>query len=117
EASDARAVVEAVNEAYADYLDETRHEQSSEVLALALKARDEILEKLRTKEQEYLDFRDKAPLQWRAPGGAKNDGQGTPTSVQQERVLAIEEQRRLNLLRQAELRSRLSVIEHAVKSG
>lgn len=116
-AADARTVVEAVIDAYAEYLDETRHEQSSEVLALALKARDEILEKLRKKEQEYLDFRDKAPLQWRAPVGANNDGQGTTTNVHQERVLAIEEQRRLSLLRHAELKSRLSVIEHAVKAG
>jgi succinoglycan biosynthesis transport protein ExoP len=116
-AEDARAVVEAVIAAYAQYLDETRQEQSSEVLALALKARDEISEKLHKKEQEYLAFREKAPLQWRAPVGANNDGQGTTTNVHQERVLAIEEQRRLILLQEAELRSRLTAIEQAVKEG
>lgn len=116
-AADAKAVVEAVIAAYGQYLDETRHEQSQEVLSLALKAREEIAHKLHEKEQEYLDFREKAPLQWRAPVGATVDGQGTTTNVHQERVLAIEEQRKQNLLRQAELRSRLSSIEVALKTG
>src|SRR5262249_25589215 len=54
--ADARVVVDAVIAAYAQYLEETRHEQSREVLSLAQKARDEILQKLHQKEQEYLDF-------------------------------------------------------------
>lgn len=117
QAADAKAVVEAVIAAYGQYLDETRTEQSSEVLRLALKARDEILEKLHKKEQEYLAFREQAPLQWKAPVGANADGQGTTTNVHQERILKIEEQRQLNMLRQAELRSRLTAIDNAVKAG
>lgn len=117
EAADARAVIEAVIAAYGQYLDETRAEQSTEVLRLALRARDEILEKLHKKEQEYLAFREKAPLQWKAPVGANADGQGTTTNVHQERIFKIEEQRQLNMLRQAELRSRLTAIDAAVKDG
>lgn len=117
QAADALAVVEAVIAAYGQYLDETRAEQSTEVLRLALRARDEILEKLHQKEQEYLAFREQAPLQWKAPVGASADGQGTTTNVHQERILKIEEQRQLNMLRQAELRSRLTAINASVKAG
>jgi succinoglycan biosynthesis transport protein ExoP len=116
-AADAHAVVEAVIAAYAQYLEETRHEQSTEVLKLAQKAHDEILQKLRAKEQEYLEFRQAAPLQWRTPSGATLDTQGNLTNVHQERVLAIEEQRRQKLLRQAELRSRLAAVEKSVAAG
>lgn len=115
--SDARKVVEAVIAAYAQYLESTRREHSSEVLGLANKAHDEILRKLRAKEKEYLEFRSIAPLQWRSPVGASSDGQGTTTNVHQERLLAIEEQRKLNLLRQAELRSRITALENGLKNN
>ncbi len=114
---DAQKVVDAVIAAYAEYLERSRREQSAEVLALTQKAHDEILAKLRQKEQEYLDFRDAAPLQWRSPVGATPDGQATTTNVHQERVLKIEEQRQLSLLRQAELRSRTQAIKQAVQAG
>lgn len=115
--SDARTVVEAVIAAYEQYLEETRHEQSSEVLRLAQKAHDELLTKLREKEQEYLEFRQSSPFQWRSASGVAQDAQGGLTNVHQERVLAIEEQRRQKLLRQAELRSRLAAIEQAAAAG
>lgn len=117
QAHDACAVVDSVIAAYADYLEETRYEQSNEVLALAQKAHDDIQQQLRQKEQDYLDFRDKAPLQWRSPVGATPDGQATTTNIHQERVLAIEEQRRLTLLRKAELQSRIDSINQAIDSG
>jgi capsular exopolysaccharide synthesis family protein len=115
--SDARKVVDAVIAAYAQYLEETRHEHSTEVLSLITKAHDEILDKLHEKEREYLAFRQTAPLQWRSPVGANSDGQGTTTNVHQERVLAIEEQRKLNLLRQAELRSRMAALDAGLKAN
>lgn len=117
QAADARAVVEAVIAAYAQYLEETRHEQSQEVLALATKARDDMLEKLHAKERDYLKFRESAPLTWRTTTSASLDGLGMTTNVHQERVLFIEEQRRQGLIRQAELRSRLVAIEQAVAAG
>ncbi|OYW24335.1 MAG: hypothetical protein B7Z55_02515, partial [Planctomycetales bacterium 12-60-4] len=56
-------------------------------------------------------------LQWKAPvGSAAADGQ-TTTNVHQERVLAAEEQRRLNLLRKATLQSRLKSVETAVANN
>jgi len=116
-AADARAVVQAVIDAYAAYLEATRSEKSTEALHLAQQAHDEVLKRLKDKEQEYHAFRDAAPLQWKTPvAGLAPDAQSS-TNVHQERVLAIEEQRRLNMLRQAELQSRLRAIDEAVKRG
>lgn len=111
---DARAVVEAVIAAYGEYLDKTRNEKSDEVLSLAQQALRDVEAKLEQKEKEYHEFRETAPLQWKAPVGASAaDGQ-TTTNVHQERVFAAEEQRRLNLLRKATLQSRLQAIEGAL---
>jgi len=114
---DAHAVVEAVIAAYAIYLQENRHEKSDQVLAVTQQALDEVEAKLRHKELEYHEFRETAPLQWKAPvGAAAADGQ-TTTNVHQERVLAAEEQRRLNLLRKALLQSRLASVEASVANS
>ncbi len=114
---DARAVVQAIVAAYASYLDQTRKEKATEVLESAQQNYDDVLQKLREREQEYHAFRDTAPFQWKAPvGAAAADGQ-TTTNVHQERILAVEEQRRLNLLRQAELNSRLQVITQGQAQG
>lgn len=116
-AEDAQAVVEAVIAAYGVYLQENRHEKSDQVLAVTQQALDEVEAKLRAKELEYHEFRETAPLQWKAPvGSAAADGQ-TTTNVHQERVLATEEQRRLNLLRKALLQSRLASVEASVAKG
>lgn len=114
---DAQAVVEAVIAAYDEYLQRTRNEKSVEVLNATEKALSDVEKKLEDKEREYHTFRETAPLQWKAPVGSQAaDGQ-TTTNVHQERVLAAEEQRRLNLLRQAMLQSRLKAIEAGIGSG
>lgn len=113
---DARAVVQAIVAAYAGYLQETRQEKATEVLASVQKAHDDLLSKLRQREQEYHEFRDTAPFQWKAPlGAAAADGNLT-TNVHQERIIAIEEQRKLNLLRQAELQSRQKILTDGLKN-
>ena len=114
---DAKAVVDSVIAAYHLYLDENRNEKSNEVLSVTKKALTDVEAKLHVKEQEYHAFRDSAPLQWKAPvGGSSADGQKT-TNVHQERVVAAEEQRRLNLLRNALLQSRLKAIEASLADG
>lgn len=115
---DARAVVQAVVAAYAAYLEATRNEKANDVLASVQKAHDELLAKLRQREQEYHEFRDSAPFQWKAPVGAAAaaDGQLT-TNVHQERIIKIEEQRQLNLLRQAELQSRQKILSEGLSKG
>ncbi len=116
-AEDARAVVDAVIAAYDAYLEKTRQEKSTEVLSVTEKALTEVETKLRAKELEYHEFRDSSPMQWKAPIGANAaDGQQT-TNVHQERVVAAEEQRRLNLLRKATLESRLKTIQAELDRG
>ncbi|GIX05398.1 MAG: chain-length determining protein [Planctomycetaceae bacterium] len=110
---EARAVVQAVIEAYAHYLEETRDEKSNEALRLARQAHDEVLAKLREKEQEYQRFREQAPLQWRtAVPGVASESQPA-TNMHQERLLALEDQRRQVLIRQTELRARQAAVQHA----
>ncbi|HUQ69974.1 MAG TPA: polysaccharide biosynthesis tyrosine autokinase [Planctomycetaceae bacterium] len=112
--ADARAVVSAMIKAYEKYLAETRNEKSNEALGQAQRSHDDVLEKLQAKEREYHEFRATAPLHWKAPvGGTSPDGQST-TNLHQDRVLAAEEQRRLNLLRQAEVQSRITALEAAL---
>lgn len=114
---DARAVVEAVIAAYDEYLIDTRNEKSKQVLTVTQQALTEVEAKLQAKELEYHQFREVSPMQWRAPVGASAaDGQKT-TNVHQERVLAAEEQRRLNLLRKAMLQSRVKAIQAGLDRG
>ncbi len=116
-ADDARAVVNAVIAAYEEYLGKVRNEKSEEVLKVTQAALADVERKRAEKEREYHAFRETAPLQWKAPVGSNSaDGQ-TTTNVHQERVLAAEEQRRLNLLRQAMLESRLKAIAASLEKG
>ncbi|MDP1796905.1 MAG: polysaccharide biosynthesis tyrosine autokinase [Planctomycetaceae bacterium] len=116
-AHDARAVVQAIVGAYAVYLQNTRQEKANEVLTSVQQAHDDLLSKLRQREQEYHEFRDSAPFQWKAPLGATATDGNLTTNVHQERIIAIEEQRKLNLLRQAELQSRQKILADGLKNG
>lgn len=117
-ADDARHVVKAVIDAYASYLNESRSEKTTEVFKTAQEAHDTLQKSLREKEEAYLKFRESAPLQWRAPIGAiAADGTSGATNVHQERVIAVEEQRRLNLLRRTEINSRIQALQKAQEQG
>lgn len=114
---DASQVVAAIIEAYSQYLDKSRQENTDTVVELTRKAHDELLGQLREAEQTYLAFRQSAPLQWRGPVGANMaDGQNT-TNVHQERVIAIEEQRRLNLVKLAEIHAKMKALKSAREGG
>lgn len=117
-AADAHRVVVAMIEAYSAYLEQTRQEKTSEVQASVKKSLDDLIAQLRRAEDDYHAFRDSAPLQWRAPVGASSpDGQVVTTNAHQERVTAIEEARRLGLLRRTELQSRIQSLERAEAEG
>ena len=115
--ADAHAVVAAVISAYSQYLQSTSRENSKEIVALTQKAHDDLLKQLRAKEQEYLQFRQSTPLQWRTPIGANPVDGLTSTNVHQERVVAIEEQRRLNLVKQTEIQAKLKALAQAQANG
>jgi capsular exopolysaccharide synthesis family protein len=106
---DCRTVVEAVVDAYKDFLDETYHNVSDDTLKLIEKARQLLQEDLVKKEKEYKEFREKAPV---ALAQAK---EGLPTS---QIKLGDLDSRRMNLLiRQAEIEEQLKALEKARKDG
>lgn len=118
QAADARRVVQAVIDAYSRYLDETRDENTSQVLASARRSFGELQQTLTELEARYTAFRQTAPLQWRSMAGAAGPGgQGATTNVHQERVLAIETQRQQNLIKQAEIQSRKRAIQQLLSNG
>lgn len=115
-AKDARAVCEAIIDAYNDYLADTRKAHTTEVVELISHAREDLARQLREKEEEYLAFRDSSPIIWRTAPGAQGQP-GDVTNVHRERILAVEEDRRKNLIRQAEIEARIDVLQEAISQG
>lgn len=114
--TEAQVVVSAIVEAYEAYLKRTQEEYTTEAVSLISRADSELHKNLKQKEQEYLKFREEAPLQWKSAPGA--DGvPGESTNVHQERVTAIETERNINMLRRSEMNSRLKAIEQAKQRG
>lgn len=113
---DSTAIVSAITDAYSDYLAKTERDHTAETVSLISKANDELHKKLREKEQAYIAFRQKSPLHWRNAPGTTGQA-GDTTNVHQERMFAIEADRRTNLLRQTEINSKLKAIEQAQARG
>ncbi len=114
--NEASAIVKAVVQSYQNYLATTQQENSKKTLALITEANADLHRQLQEKEQAYIKFRDSAPLQWHSAPGA--DGQpGDTTDVHQERLRAIEAERRANLLKRTDLNSKLKAIAQAQASG
>lgn len=111
--ADARAVVNAIIAAYQDYIQETKEETTSELTEQITKMDGELAKRIEQKQQELLDFRKDAPLWWRsAPGEQRQPGD--VTNVHQERVVEIERDRRLNLLRRAEINGKIRALQKAI---
>lgn len=113
---DAEAVMAAIVDAYRIYLSDSYEQNTREVLQLVQEASRDLHERLRKKEQEYLDFRDSVPLHWNAPPGAEL-GPASAVNVHEDNLRAIESERRANLLRQAELKSKIRTLRDAQEDG
>jgi capsular exopolysaccharide synthesis family protein len=113
---DAERIVQAVIEAYKDYLEVSRDEHNVETLKLIDDSSRDLLKQLKEKEQAYIAFREQAPLLWNSVPGAEENGLGS-TNVHQERLMAVEADRRLNLLKRAEISSKIQALEEAVARG
>ena len=113
---DAQRVLEAIIDEYQAYLLDTKKEHTGEISTLINEANESVLAQLHQQEQEYLDFRQQAPLHWRAPSGT---GAGTTaaTNVHAERMLVVEAQMRDNLLKRAETQSRIDTLKSAMAKG
>lgn len=109
----ARAVVNSIIAAYREYLQEMKEESTGELTQQITKMDGELAQRIEKKQEELLEFRKDAPLWWRsAPGEQRQPGD--VTNVHQERVVEIERDRRLNLLRKAEINGKIRALQNAI---
>ena len=113
---DAKAVLNAIVEAYEQYLKDDQKKNQDKSLSLIAKANEELEIKLQAKRDEYQKFRENAPLFWREAPGAKGLNSAA-TNVHRDRVLKLEEQRREITIKQAETESRISTLNQAVANN
>ncbi len=114
--ADAHAVMNAIIVAYRDYLKESQEEITSELLTQVSKMNDELSQQISEKQEELFAYRKEAPLQWRtAPGDRRQPGD--VTNVHQERIVEIQKERTLNLLRRAEINGKIKAMQNAIDAG
>jgi len=114
--TDSETIAAAIIDAYGAYLDESRTKNTKRLWQLADEANQRLGKQVREKEQEYLKFRESAPLHWKnAPGS--EDGALEVTNVHRERFLEVETDRRKNLIRRAEIEARLDALQEAIRRG
>ncbi len=114
--SDARVVVNAIIAAYEAYLAESPKSASKHLSGQVAKMNTELEKKIQQKQQELLEFRKDAPLLWRTAPGDKRQP-GDVTNVHQERALAIERDRTVNVLRRVEVNGKLQALQAAINQG
>ncbi|QDT92742.1 polysaccharide biosynthesis tyrosine autokinase [Gimesia algae] len=115
-AKDAQAVTQAIVDAYKRYLSEVREENTEDIIQQLKDAEQQIATELELKRNEYQKFRENAPLYWESTPGSEAAVAGS-TNVHQERVKAIDNERRLNLLKLTELKSKIDSLKAAIASG
>lgn len=113
---DAKIVTQAIVDAYQRYLHEVRQENTDEIREQLNQANQQILGDLEQKKKEYKAFRDDAPLYWENTPGS-DAGVAGSTNVHQERIKTIDNERRLNLLRLTEMKSKVDSLKDAIASG
>lgn len=105
---DCPKVLEAVVEAYKEFLDSTYRNVREDSLKLINEAREILENRLTTKEDEYRRFSVALPVLWRGKDGL---------NVHHERIINIESKRSALLFRKVEIEEQLAKLENAMKSG
>ena len=113
---DAKAIMQAIVDAYQHYLDEVRDQNTGEIIEQLNKANKALLTELEQKKKEYKEFRKDAPLYWESTPGSEAAVAGS-TNMHQERVKTIDNERRQNLLKLTELKSKINTLKSAIASG
>ena len=113
---DAKAIMQAIVDAYHHYLDEVRDQNTGEIIEQLNKANKALLTELEQKKKEYKEFRKDAPLYWESTPGSEAAVAGS-TNMHQERVKTIDNERRQNLLKLTELKSKINTLKSAIASG
>ncbi|MFM9965377.1 MAG: polysaccharide biosynthesis tyrosine autokinase [Planctomycetaceae bacterium] len=113
---DARAVVNAIIQAYSEYIAESQQSATSELSRQISKMDNELAKKIEQKQAELLEFRKEAPLLWRTAPGDKRQP-GDVTNVHQERAVEIERDRTANVLRRVEINGKRQALQSAIDQG
>lgn len=106
---DCPIVLDAVIDAYQDFLGETRQNLSQETIDLITQAKDELDKQISQQSAEYQKFRFEAPLIFTTGGGGRN--------AHEERLSSIEGVRSGVVLENAKIQARIEGIEAALKRG
>lgn len=99
-------ILTAIVESYQDYVAEKLQDANPEAAALITRAKDDLAESLRKKAAAYREFREKTPLLW--------NGDET-VDVHQIRQVEVETALSENRLRYAQVKSRVEIVEQALK--
>jgi polysaccharide biosynthesis transport protein len=111
----ARAVVQAIVEAYRDYLDETRSVHARQLYESLLDRQETIAAEIRKLEGEYHDFRKEAPVFLKGSPIVTAEGSLLPGQSRYEVELdAIEQAQNDNLRRRSRIRARLATLQKKI---
>ena len=107
-AGDCATIVNAVMDAYREYLNSTQLTEAGETLKIITEAKDILLAQLQKKEDEYRQFRQLSPLHWKGE---------ERTNLHHARLGEIEHSRAQLVLTRSELTSLLQSVEAAASRG
>ena len=113
---DAKIITQAIVDAYQRYLHDVRQENTKEIREQLDQADKQIMSELELKKKEYNKFRENAPLYWENTPGSEAAIAGS-TNMHQERGRAIDNERRINLLKLTELKSKIDSLKEAIANG
>lgn len=116
QASDARTVVNAIILAYRDYIADSQQEVTSELSKQVHRMNDDLAKQIDDQQRELIEFRKNAPLLWLSAPGDKRQP-GDVTNLHQERVVEIEKDRRLNLIRRADINGKIKALQQSIDEG
>ena len=113
-----RKVVQAIVEAYRDYLDETRADGSQQVYNLLLKQQKELEDQVRKAEQSYQEFRQSSPVLLKASPVVTVNGMAAPAQNRYEAEVAeLEKAQRDNMRRRAGIQAKLATLERMISES
>jgi len=113
---DAKSVVQAVIQAYQSYLKQSQLEHTAEVRQVILDSNENLQKQIAKKEESYLKFRESTPLHWQDAAPWDEPGRSS-VNVHQDNLVALDTERRVVLIRIAEVKSRVRVLENAQANG
>ncbi len=111
----AKAVVQAMVEAYRDYLEDTRDANAKQLYQTLLDRQDSLNEEITALEKQYQEFRSSAPVYLKASPVISVNGMPTPAQNQYETELAaIETAQNENLRKRSSIQARLATLDRKI---